>query len=245
MSPKVPAPRRAATVLLLREEEDRQGFSVLMVQRSLTSAFMPGAYVFPGGQVDAEDSAAPVAELAPEEAARRFGGVLTPEEAFATLRAAAREAEEEAAVQITRLSALWTFARWITPPIEARRFDTWFLVGRIPEGARPRHDEGETIASRWVEPKSALAGYGDGDLLLAPPTYYTLWDLSRFETVESVLDDARGRRIVPIEPSFREVDGRMALILPGDPLHPAEFSVDGPTRVVMGDGGRWWVVDGR
>ena len=54
--PRAPAPLRpAATVLLLRDAP--QGVEVLMTRRSMTASFAPGAYVFPGGGVDALDAA--------------------------------------------------------------------------------------------------------------------------------------------------------------------------------------------
>ena len=45
------ATRPAATVLLLRDGP--QGVEVLMTRRSMAASFAPGAYVFPGGTVDA------------------------------------------------------------------------------------------------------------------------------------------------------------------------------------------------
>jgi 8-oxo-dGTP pyrophosphatase MutT (NUDIX family) len=44
-------PRPAATLILLRE-----GLEVLMLQRVHTAAFLGGAYVFPGGSLDPQDS---------------------------------------------------------------------------------------------------------------------------------------------------------------------------------------------
>ena len=50
-----PAPTRpAATVLLLRDSAG--GIEVLMTRRSSTASFAPGAYVFPGGGIDAADA---------------------------------------------------------------------------------------------------------------------------------------------------------------------------------------------
>jgi len=49
------APRPAATLILLRDGAG--GPEVFMLQRSLAAAFVAGAYVFPGGSIDAEDSA--------------------------------------------------------------------------------------------------------------------------------------------------------------------------------------------
>ena len=51
-------PRPAATVLLLRDSTDpaRPGIEVLMTRRSMTASFAPGAYVFPGGGIDAAEA---------------------------------------------------------------------------------------------------------------------------------------------------------------------------------------------
>src|ERR1035437_10455780 len=50
-----PVPTRpAATVLLLRDSAC--GIEVLMTRRSISASFDPGAYVFPGGAVDASDA---------------------------------------------------------------------------------------------------------------------------------------------------------------------------------------------
>src|SRR5688500_2923601 len=50
------APRAAATVLLVRDGP--LGVEVLMTRRSATASFAPGAYVFPGGGIDAADAQA-------------------------------------------------------------------------------------------------------------------------------------------------------------------------------------------
>ena len=47
-------PRPAATITIVRDID--AGFEVLMMQRNLSSGFMAGAYVFPGGAIDPEDS---------------------------------------------------------------------------------------------------------------------------------------------------------------------------------------------
>src|SRR6218665_2174384 len=52
------ATRAAATVLLLRDAPDAAGaggLEVLMTRRSAQASFAPGAYVFPGGGIDALD----------------------------------------------------------------------------------------------------------------------------------------------------------------------------------------------
>lgn len=90
-------PRPAATTLVVRDGE--AGLEVLMVRRSPNASFMPGAYVFPGGAVDAADGAADVAALCDEPAvvlAGRVGAVTeTGAAALGFAVAALRECFEE------------------------------------------------------------------------------------------------------------------------------------------------------
>ena len=83
--------RPAATVLLLRDGPD--GAEVLMTRRSPTASFAPGAYVFPGGGIDAADAAAHA------DATRRSGqGDLHLTQAIAAIR----ESFEELGVLLAR-----------------------------------------------------------------------------------------------------------------------------------------------
>lgn len=96
-------PLPAATLALLRQGE--AGLEILLLKRSKSTGFIPGAYVFPGGRVDREDGA--------DDVMRRFGG-LEPEvlegrlgaskpyqpPAMAFLVAAIRETFEETGVLI-------------------------------------------------------------------------------------------------------------------------------------------------
>lgn len=50
------SPRLAATVITLRDAPE--GYEILMLRRNLNSDFVGGAYVFPGGAVDAADAGA-------------------------------------------------------------------------------------------------------------------------------------------------------------------------------------------
>jgi 8-oxo-dGTP pyrophosphatase MutT (NUDIX family) len=93
-----PIPRKAATVILLREESS-PGFEVYLLKRSEKSAFMGGMFVYPGGVVDKDD-------LSTGALARYRGtlllGAMTPEdlqsEISGHVMAAIRELFEEAGV---------------------------------------------------------------------------------------------------------------------------------------------------
>ena len=89
--------RDAATVLILRDGSD--GLEVFMLRRNLNSDFVGGAYVFPGGAVDAEDrhlNLEPVCEGRSDADASRRLGVAAGGLAFWV--AAIRESFEEAGV---------------------------------------------------------------------------------------------------------------------------------------------------
>ena len=90
-------PRAAATTLVVRD--GAAGLEVLMVRRSLEASFMPGAYVFPGGAVDAGDGAPASVAACDETAAtlaQRIGAVTqVGEQALAYAVAALRECFEE------------------------------------------------------------------------------------------------------------------------------------------------------
>ncbi|NML52187.1 NUDIX hydrolase [Streptomyces sp. R302] len=89
-------PRRAATVLLLRDAEG--GPEVHMLRRRASMAFAGGAYAYPGGGVDPRDEQ-PVRWAGPplEEWAERLG-LDEPAQAQAVVCAAVRETFEEAGV---------------------------------------------------------------------------------------------------------------------------------------------------
>ncbi|HEY5438712.1 MAG TPA: hypothetical protein VIJ99_07415 [Acidimicrobiales bacterium] len=89
------SPRPAATVITLRDAPE--GYEILMLRRNLNSDFVGGAYVFPGGAVDAADADASGERLAlglSEAAASRRLGL--PQGGLAYYIACLRELFEEA-----------------------------------------------------------------------------------------------------------------------------------------------------
>ncbi|MGV3570942.1 MAG: MBL fold metallo-hydrolase [Ramlibacter sp.] len=202
-------PRPAATVLLLRDGP--QGVEVLMTRRSPTASFAPGAYVFPGGGIDAADAQAHAL------AARR---PTQPDDRLTQAIAAIRESFEELGVLLARhadgrpvdaadiaaldrhapfaaqcrdrglvlaADAVYVLAHWVTDRDLPRRFEVPFLVARMPEGQSPVADEAEQFEPVWVRPADALARHKEGSFFIIFPTIRTLERLEQFTSVDAVL----------------------------------------------------------
>jgi 8-oxo-dGTP pyrophosphatase MutT (NUDIX family) len=186
-------PRPAATVIVLRG--GGTALEVLLVKRNPESRFMGGAWVFPGGAVDRGEG-----------------------QGDSALRAAAvRELSEEAGIELGASSELVPFSRWITPAQVKIRFDTWFYLAPLPEGAQPEVDGGEVVDWRWYEPAAALEASRQGELLLVFPTIKHLEQLSSFGSADQLLDYARSREIQPVEPKVIMSGEQARVLLPGDP----------------------------
>ncbi len=250
--------RAATTVLLLKPGAD--GPEVFMVQRHRRSGFLPNAWVFPGGRVDPADAVAhpritPSARLtshlgldADQAYAYAVAGVReTFEEAGIWLGTGHLEAHErlpmqrgerslvevvaaaEAHLDLDRLTG-WSW--WVTPAAEPKRYDTRFLVAAVDD-VRGSHDTHETVASRWVSPRQVLRDADQTGFPLAPPTWWTLWELARYATPQDAVDAARARPLPPIQPVMQFEDSGIRLLLPGHPDHP-EAAVDGlPDRITF------------
>ncbi len=183
--------RLAATVILVRPSGD--GLQVLLLRRSSESAFMPGAFVFPGGAVDSSDYSGAVD--VPVDARMS----VEPRDAHALVLAAVRELHEEAGVAIDARE-LRLFSHWVTPPGEARRFDTYFFIAPAPPGAVGVADSVETHDARWLTPAQALEAAHTGEMLLFFPTIKHLERLATFTSIDALLAFAREKPIVTIRP---------------------------------------------
>jgi 8-oxo-dGTP pyrophosphatase MutT (NUDIX family) len=189
----VSAPRQAATIILLRG--DAEALEVLLVQRNPQQRFMGGAWVFPGGAVDASEGEG-------EDAHRA---------------AAVRELDEEAAVSGVDPASLVRFSRWITPPQVKVRFDTHFFLAPLPAGAEPAVDGSECVDLGWFTPQAALERHRAGELLLVFPTIKHLEQLSAFASADALLAFATGREVVPVEPRVVMGGEHARILLPGEP----------------------------
>jgi 8-oxo-dGTP pyrophosphatase MutT (NUDIX family) len=186
-------PRPAATVIVLRGGAD--SLEVLLVQRNPSARFMGGAWVFPGGAVDRNEG-----------------------HGDGALRAAAiRELEEEAGISVSYPASLVAFSRWITPAQVKIRFDTWFFLAPLPDGAVARVDGSEVVDARWYTPAAALQARTRGALFLVFPTIKHLEQLSAFESADALLAHAHGREVLPVEPRVIGQGETARIVLPGEP----------------------------
>ena len=165
MSDKPIAPARpSATVVLFRERSHGAG-EVLLVQRNGRLDFHGGAWVFPGGRVDRDEEAAAAGDV---QAAARA--------------AAVREVREETSLEITT-DVLAPLSRWTTPVEAPKRFVTWFFLAPLTVETEVTVDGQEIVASRWMKPADAIVEHRSGGLDIPPPTFVTLFELSRIESL--------------------------------------------------------------
>lgn len=210
----------AATVVLLRDGD--AGLEVLLLQRRHELAFYGGAWVFPGGRVDAEDAQ---------------GADRDDMESVARI-AAVRETQEEAGLSLAPAD-LTPFARWVTPPIRARRFDTLFFASRCPEG-NIEIDSGEMQAHRFYRPAEALEARDAGTIELAPPTFVTLWTLGAYRGAAEAMAALEAASVVHFAPRPIEVEGGSVFLYSGDAGYETrEPAAVGPRHRITATGPRW------
>lgn len=118
------------------------------------------------------------------------------------------------------LDAVMPFAHWVTPEIEIRRYDTRFLLARVPAEQEASHDAGETTALEWLSPPQAVARCQRGEIMLPPPTWTTLKRLGRFGSVDEAWQWASATPMVRIQPGFVRTEDTATIVLPGDPAYP-------------------------
>jgi 8-oxo-dGTP pyrophosphatase MutT (NUDIX family) len=194
LNPGAPTqPRQAASVIVLRGGDE--ALEVLLLRRNPAARFMGGAWVFPGGAVDAHEGEG--------DASHRV--------------AAIREVEEEAGLRLPDPSALVEFSRWITPPQITIRFDTHFFVAPVPDGQEPRADGREMVALGWHTPAGALSAHRRGELDLVFPTIKHLEQLAGFSSATELLEWATGREVVAVEPHVQITGETARVVLPGEP----------------------------
>lgn len=194
-------PRPAATVVVARPALG--GVEVLALMRSMSSRFLPGFVVFPGGVIDDADGVLAAGLFGDAgEAARACALRELYEEAGVLLTAGGLERRrptaplEDLAFDPPRADALVEVARWVAPEALDVRFDARFFAIEAPPGLEPLPDGSEIERAWWETPSDLLEGAARGEGPLMWPTRVTLEALARCRTV----DDVRSLRVEQVPP---------------------------------------------
>lgn len=195
----------AATVVLLRDTD--RGLQVLLLKRNTRLQFAGGAWVFPGGRVDAED-----------QGDDELGRART---------AAIRETLEEASM-VLAADDLQFFSHWTAPEGTPRRFATWFFLAVQQHSAEVEVDGSEITEHRWVSPGAALMKHHAGEIHLLPPTFVTLTELARCTSATAAQQLYSNRGVEYFVPKVTELDEGLCMLYPGDAGYDRhDNSIDG------------------
>jgi len=119
------------------------------------------------------------------------------------------------------LAALTIFARWITPRMMPKRFDTWFYAAHAPGAQQAICDGHEAVDAEWIAPGQALDLAAAGARKVIFPTRMNLQLLAESQNPADAIARARQRPLVTVEPW---VEGQGLRIQPeagyGDVIEP-------------------------
>lgn len=114
------------------------------------------------------------------------------------------------------LGALSVFARWITPAMMPKRFDTWFYVAAAPPDQLALCDGWETVDAEWIEPKEALRLAEAGERKVIFPTRMNLQLLAEADDAIDAVVRAQARALVTVEPKVADSPAGKVLVIPED-----------------------------
>jgi len=191
----------AAAIILLRQDTDPANPEIFWVKRSDKLVFLGGFHAFPGGQIDASDAEVNVRNAPNPETAAMISGAAR--ELFEELGVLVVHGGE-ALTKGQRVSLLddlesgrmswpdlldhyelhldaldFTYAgRWVTPPFNARRFDTWFFLVNCPPRQEPVVIDGELAGGEWITAELAYDRWLSDQVVAVPPTLHALRTLA-------------------------------------------------------------------
>src|SRR5689334_1721575 len=194
-------PKDAAAIILLRQNTDPANPEVFWVQRGPQLAFLGGFHAFPGGQIDASDGEVEVRNSPnPQTSAMISGaarelfeelGVLVARNADTLTkgqRASLLDDLESGRMSWPGLLKHYELyldaddftyvGRWVTPPFNARRFDTWFFLVNCPAKQEPYVTAGELQEGEWITASDAYECWLRDEVVAVPPTLHALRTLA-------------------------------------------------------------------
>ncbi len=246
--------RPAATILLVRDEPEFQVLMVKrhhQIDFASGALVFPGGKTHQGDHDPAWAihaagwEAAPADERALRVAAIRevyeeagvllarnaAGGIFHGDERLGPAREAVAKDERafidlvaELGVRVD-LTALTAFARWITPAMMHKRFDTWFYLARANSEQLAVCDGWETVDAEWIAPGEAIRLAAAGERTVIFPTRMNLQLLAEAESAADAIARANDRTLVPVLPVVQAREGGPVLVIPanagyGDVVEP-------------------------
>lgn len=226
------APKDAAAVILIRQDTDPHNPEVFWVKRSDKLAFLGGFHAFPGGQIDADDASVEVRNAPNPETAAMISGAareLFEELGVLAVRGGETLTKGQRASLLDDLESgrmSWPalldhynlyldandftyVGRWVTPPFNARRFDTWFFLVTCPPKQEPNVIDGELTSGEWLTASDAYSRWLRDEVVAVPPTLHALRMLAGGVTPDLVdrflsLRHARGEvaRQITFRPNY-------------------------------------------
>ena len=222
-------PKDAAAIILLRQNTDVANPEIFWVKRGDKLAFLGGFHAFPGGQIDASDADVEVRNSPNPETSAMISGAAR--ELFEELGVLAVR-NGETLTKGQRVSLLddleagrmtwpallkhyelyldaddFTYVgRWVTPPFNARRFDTWFFLVNCPAKQEPNVIAGELSSGEWLKASEAYERWSSDQVVAVPPTLHALRTLSagiRPDLVERFLSIEQARGVPERRITFR------------------------------------------
>lgn len=237
-------PRPASTVLLLRDEPEFQVLMVRrhhQIDFAAGALVFPGGKVQAGDQLDAwREHVQGWDRHDPVQRALRICAIRETFEETGVLLAQTRGGGEfadridlglrhqvdrgevsfidvvrELGVSL-RLDELRVFARWITPAMMPKRFDTWFFAFKAPTEQLAVCDGRETVDAEWIPPKDALRLGEIGERTIVFATQMNLRLLSEARDAADCLSRAQQRPLVQVLPTVEQREGESFLVLPSN-----------------------------
>ena len=117
---------------------------------------------------------------------------------------------------ILDINQLSPFARWITPELMPKRFDTYFFIAQLPEGQEGIHDGNESIHSIWITAEQALKEANSDKYKIIFPTMMNLKRLAEYKNYNAVLNSLIDYDLKAIMPWTENIEGEMFLKIPED-----------------------------
>ena len=117
---------------------------------------------------------------------------------------------------VPAIDRLVPFARWITPPIRPKRFDTHFFIAEAPAGQVLAHDGEEAVEAVWIAPKTAIDETESGRFKLVFATRMNLLRLGNASSPLDAIASARNTPVVTVVPEFIDTADGKAIRIPAE-----------------------------